>query len=171
MAALGLDGRARVALTARWRLRDGSHCGSGLSSVVPSRRSVPLSVDAPMNLAWLARRCGCGERSRSHGPALKPCSHSSCPVPIVATVSALSMTFACATEKMPTDSEMCNRQRDFAPQTQHEHDTNACRASPQQPSAPQLMAGAWAAARPVNYLVGRPRQAEAPSPLCVTSRG
>ena len=111
MAALGLDGRARVALTARWRLRDGSHCGSGLSSVVPSRRSVPLSVDAPMNLAWLARRCGCGERSRSHGPALKPCSHSSCPVPIVATVSALSMAFACATEKMPTDSEMCHQKR------------------------------------------------------------
>ena len=35
---LGLDGRARVALTARWRLQYamGSHCGSGLSSVVRS---------------------------------------------------------------------------------------------------------------------------------------
>ena len=82
MAALGLDGRARVALSVRWRFRDGSHCGSRLCSIVRSRRSVPLSVDAPMNLAWLARRCRCGERSRSHGPASMPRALGACPVPI-----------------------------------------------------------------------------------------
>ena len=46
MAALGLDGRARVALSARWRFRDGSHCGSRLCSIVRSRRAASPCLSA-----------------------------------------------------------------------------------------------------------------------------
>ena len=111
MAALGLDGRPRVALSAWWRIRDGSHCGSGLCSIVRSRRCVPLSVVAPMYLAWLARRCSSCERSWSHEPAPMPRSLGSCPVPIVASMCALLMSFACASEKMPMCRGLCHQKR------------------------------------------------------------
>ena len=51
------------------------------------------------------------ERSWSHEPAPMPRSLGSCPVPIVASMCALSMSFACASEKMPMCRGLCYQKR------------------------------------------------------------
>ena len=98
LAALALDGRARVALTVRWHLRDGSHCGSGLASVVRSRRSVALSGNAPLIVLGLqgaedlASACGAPDKLQI------PHSRGSFP-----KLSALSMWIACGSKLMPAE--------------------------------------------------------------------
>ena len=77
----------------------------------PCRSSPPCILLGLRGAAVLVSARGATSHVDPLEPAPMPRSLGSCPVPIVASMCALSMSFACASENMPICSGLCHQKR------------------------------------------------------------